>query len=115
MFSTPFVCACVGLSALRIVGCLHFQAKAATAADASVIYVPPPFAAAAIMEAIEAEIGLAVCITEGIPQQDMVRVSELKAYRLGGPLSLHAVLIYLPLLLLSCFTGKTCSCAAVKD
>ena len=52
------------------------EAKERTGADASVIYVPPPGAADAIIEAIEAEVGFIVCITEGIPVMDMVRVKE---------------------------------------
>jgi len=64
------------------------DAMAATAADASVIYVPAAYAADAILEAIDAEVGLIVCITEGIPVLDMVRVKRAldgSASRLIGP------------------------------
>jgi succinyl-CoA synthetase alpha subunit len=52
------------------------EAKAVTEANASVIYVPPPFAADSILEAIDAEMELIVCITEGIPVLDMMRVKR---------------------------------------
>jgi succinyl-CoA synthetase alpha subunit len=59
-----------------------------TGANASVIYVPPPFAADAILEAADADIPLAICITEGIPVRDMVKVKrylEGRKSRLLGP------------------------------
>ncbi len=64
------------------------DAKVQTGATVSVIYVPPPFAADAIMEAVDADLDLVVCITEGIPVLDMLRVNaflEGKKTRLIGP------------------------------
>ena len=56
------------------------EAKQATGANVSVIYVPPPFAAAAIEEAVDAGLDLVICITEGIPVMDMVKTR----YRMQG-------------------------------
>ncbi|WP_103334485.1 succinate--CoA ligase subunit alpha [Pseudotabrizicola formosa] len=64
------------------------EAKAMTEANASVIYVPPPFAADSILEAIDAEIELIICITEGIPVLDMMKVKRAlqgSSSRLIGP------------------------------
>ncbi len=65
-----------------------YDAKLSTKANATVIYVPPPFAADAILEAIDSEIEIIVCITEGIPVIDMVRVKRAlhgSKSRLIGP------------------------------
>jgi len=72
---------------LPIFNSVH-EAKAMTEANASVIYVPPPFAADSILEAIDAEMELIVCITEGIPVLDMMKVKRAlanSASRLIGP------------------------------
>jgi succinyl-CoA synthetase alpha subunit len=64
------------------------EAVAKTGADASVVYVPPPFAADSILEAIDAQVPLIVCITEGIPVLDMVKVKRALSgskSRLIGP------------------------------
>ena len=52
------------------------EAKARTGANVSVVYVPPPFAAAAIDEAVDAELDVVICITEGVPVRDMIRTRE---------------------------------------
>ncbi len=72
---------------LPVLNSVH-EAKAVTEANATVIYVPPPFAADSIMEAIDAEMELIVCITEGIPVLDMMKVQRAlqdSKSRLIGP------------------------------
>ena len=74
----------IGLPIFDTVG----EAALATRPDASVVYVPPPFAADAILEAIDAEIPLIICITEGIPVMDMIAVKRAlqgSKSRLIGP------------------------------
>lgn len=64
------------------------EAKAATGCNASMVFVPPPFAADSIMEAVDADLDLVICITEGIPVLDMVKVKKFmqgKRTRLIGP------------------------------
>jgi succinyl-CoA synthetase alpha subunit len=64
------------------------QGVESTGADASIIFVPPPFAADAVMEAVEAGLGIVVCLTEGIPTLDMIAVKQYmkgKSTRLIGP------------------------------
>lgn len=64
------------------------KAKLATGCNTSMIFVPPPFAADSIMEAVEADLDLVICITEGIPVMDMVKVKRFmqgKRTRLVGP------------------------------
>lgn len=64
------------------------EAKAQTGCNASVVFVPPPFAADSIMEAVDADLDLVICITEGIPVMDMVKVKRYmqgKRTRLVGP------------------------------
>lgn len=76
---------CLGLPVFDTVK----EAKKATGCDATMIFVPPPFAAEAILEAEEADIPLIICITEGIPVRDMIEVSRVmrrsKTSRLIGP------------------------------
>jgi len=74
----------IGLPVFDTVG----EAVKQTGADASVIYVPPPFAADSILEAVDAEVPLIVCITEGIPVEDMIKVKRALSgskSRLIGP------------------------------
>ncbi len=73
------------------------DAKAATGATVSVVYVPPPGAAAAICEAVEADLDLVICITEGIPVRDMLMVrNKMKAKEAAQAQGATFSVIYVP-------------------
>lgn len=82
------------------------DAKVKTGCNASVIYVPPPFAAKAILEAVDAELDLVVCITDGIPQHDMV---SGRHHRLSMVIYLFCLTRRIGI---SCSEASKCSCAA---
>ena len=88
----------------------YMKPKDRTGANASVIYVPPPFAADSVLEAIDAEMELIVCITEGIPVLDMMRVQRAldgASSRLIGPNCPGVITLLMPARSASCRATST--------